>query len=81
LLFAPMDYSTQVSCGVKHPEPVRRAVHPKARGCVRATFTVDDDIAAEYQVGLFAQPGRQFAAIILFSNAAAVDLRSTSDIR
>jgi hypothetical protein len=55
----------------QHPEPVRRGVHPKAHGCVRATFTVNDDIAAEYQVGLFAQPGRQFAAIIRFSNAAA----------
>ena len=33
---------------------------------------VNDDIARELQIGLFAEPGRQFAAIIRFSNAAAV---------
>ena len=54
------------------PGPMRRSVHPKSHGCVRATFTVRPDIAARFQVGLFAEPGRQFEAIVRFSNAAAL---------
>jgi len=54
------------------PAPVLRGVHPKSHGCVQATFTVAADIAPEFQVGLFAQPGRQFDAIIRFSNAATL---------
>lgn len=54
------------------PAPVLRGVHPKSHGCVRATFTVNADLAPEFQVGLFARPGRQFDAIIRFSNAAAL---------
>jgi hypothetical protein len=55
------------------PKPVRRGVHPKSHGCVQASFTVNADISLEFQVGLFAQPGRQFAAIVRFSNAAALE--------
>jgi hypothetical protein len=54
------------------PTPVLRAVHPKSHGCVQARFIVNADILPELQVGLFAQPGRQFAAIVRFSNAAAL---------
>jgi hypothetical protein len=54
------------------PAPIRRSVHPKSHGCVRATFTIRPDIAAQFQVGLFAEPGRRFDAIVRFSNAAAL---------
>ena len=54
------------------PTPVLRGVHPKSHGCVQAGFTVNADVPPELQVGLFAQPGRQFAAIVRFSNAAAL---------
>lgn len=59
---------------VNYPPSIRtlRGVHPKSHGCVQATFTVNQDIAAELQVGMFAEPGRQFDAFIRFSNAAAL---------
>lgn len=56
----------------KPPEQILRGVHPKSHGCVKATFTINPDIAPEFQVGLFAEPGKQFDAFIRFSNAAAV---------
>jgi hypothetical protein len=55
------------------PKPVLRGVHPKSHGCVQASFTVNTDVPPELQVGLFAQPGRQFAAVVRFSNAAALE--------
>ncbi len=54
------------------PEQILRGVHPKSHGCVKATFTINPDIAPEFQVGLFAEAGKQFDAIIRFSNAAAL---------
>jgi hypothetical protein len=59
---------------VNYPPSIRtlRGVHPKSHGCVQATFTVNQDIDPELRVGLFAEPGRQFAAFIRFSNAAAL---------
>ncbi|AEJ02047.1 hypothetical protein Nit79A3_2265 [Nitrosomonas sp. Is79A3] len=58
----------------RYPSPQQklRGVHPKSHGCVKATFTINPDIKPELQVGLFAEPGKQFDAIIRFSNAAAV---------
>ncbi len=50
----------------------RRAVHPKAHGCVKADFTVNGDIAEKYRVGVFATPGKTYQAWIRFSNATAV---------
>jgi hypothetical protein len=49
-----------------------RGVHPKAHGCVDATFTVLKNLRPEYRVGVFAQPGRQYRAQIRFSNAATL---------
>ena len=49
-----------------------RGVHPKSHGCVKATFTINPDIKLELQVGLFAEPGKQFDAVIRFSNAATL---------
>ena len=50
----------------------RRAVHPKAHGCVKAQFIVDPDLPAAYRVGVFATPGKRYPAWIRFSNATAV---------
>ena len=47
-----------------------RGVHPKDHGCVRAEFIVQECLADDFQVGVFAEPGRQFDAWIRFSNAA-----------
>jgi hypothetical protein len=47
----------------------RRAVHPKAHGCVMADFTVNSDIPEKYRAGVFATPGKSYKAWIRFSNA------------
>jgi hypothetical protein len=62
------------------PEQILRGVHPKSHGCVKATFTINPDIAPEFQVGLFAEPGKQFDAFIRFSNAAALVGPDTAEI-
>jgi catalase len=51
---------------------ILRGVHPKSHGCVQATFTINNDIAPTYQVGLFSTPGQEYQAFIRFSNAAAL---------
>jgi hypothetical protein len=50
----------------------RRAVHPKAHGCVKADFTVNADIPRKYRVGLFATPGKRYKAWVRYSNATAI---------
>jgi hypothetical protein len=62
------------------PKQILRGVHPKSHGCVKATFTINPDLAPEYRVGLFAEPGKQFDAFIRFSNAAAVKGPDTTEI-
>ena len=47
-----------------------RGVHPKSHGCVSADFIINSDIAEKYRVGLFANPGKKYAAQIRFSNAS-----------
>lgn len=54
------------------PAQILRGVHPKSHGCVKGMFTINSDIAPEFQVGLFANPGQQFEVVIRFSNAAAL---------
>lgn len=54
------------------PRQILRGVHPKSHGCVKATFTINPDLAPEFQVGLFSKPGEEFEAIIRFSNASAL---------
>ncbi len=54
------------------PAPVLRGVHPKSHGCLTATFTVNADLDPSLRVGLFAEPGKQYDAMIRFSNAAAL---------
>ena len=46
-------------------QPALRQVHPKSHGCVKATFEIRDDLDKSLAVGLFAQPGRSYDALIL----------------
>jgi catalase len=64
----------------RSPDAILRGVHPKSHGCVRAVFQVNADIGKEYQVGLFATPGKSYDAWIRYSNAAAVPPRLGPDI-
>jgi hypothetical protein len=47
-----------------------RGVHPKSHGCVSAESIINPDIAKQYRVGLFANPGKKYVAQIRFSNAS-----------
>ncbi|MGR9106418.1 MAG: catalase family protein [Gammaproteobacteria bacterium] len=49
-----------------------RGVHPKSHGCVEASFTINRDLANNLQVGLFGKPGKEYKAVIRFSNAASL---------
>lgn len=46
---------------------VRRDAHPKAHGCLKATFSVPADLSADLKYGLFAKPG-SYKAYIRYSN-------------
>lgn len=48
--------------------PFRRDAHAKATGCLRATFTVNANIANHFRHSVFQQPGREYEAWIRFSN-------------
>jgi hypothetical protein len=52
-----------------------RVPHVKSHGCVDATFIVNDDLPAEYAVGIFRKDehgnGRSYPARIRFSNASS----------
>ncbi|MSR57241.1 MAG: hypothetical protein EXS05_06185 [Planctomycetaceae bacterium] len=50
--------------------PVLRGVHAKGHGCVTATFTVEHCLAENLRRGVFAQPGKQYSALVRYSNAA-----------
>jgi len=62
--------------------PARRDAHPKAHGCVRASFEVETSIAPELAHGMF-QPGARYPAWIRFSNGASDPARpdGASDAR
>lgn len=53
-------------------QKVLRGVHPKSHGCLNGTLKINDQLAPELQVGLFASPGKEFQAKVRFSNAAAL---------
>ena len=59
--------------------PVRRFNQGRAAGCVRAQFTVLDDVPAEHRIGVFAAP-RSFEAWIRFANASSQSDRE-KDVR
>ena len=46
-----------------------RAQHAKATGCVTARFRVAGAVPDALRHGIFSQPGREFAAIVRFSNS------------
>jgi len=48
--------------------PFIRDAHPKAHGCVRASFRVTPDLPAELAEGVFA-PGKSYCAWVRFSNS------------
>ncbi|MCM2254200.1 MAG: catalase family protein [Vicinamibacteria bacterium] len=50
--------------------PVRRDAHPKAHGCVRASFAVNAELPENLAQGAFV-PGKAYAAWIRFSNGAS----------
>ena len=52
--------------------PFLRGVHPKAHGCAKATFTIRSDIPEDLRIGVFANPGASYEAVVRFSNAAAL---------
>jgi len=51
------------------PGNARRDAHPKAHGCVVATFDVNDSISPELAHGVF-QPGASYNALVRFSNGS-----------
>jgi hypothetical protein len=51
----------------KKPVPARRDAHPKAHGCVKAEFQVENNLATNLAQGVFA-PGTRYKAWIRFSN-------------
>ena len=53
------------------PDKILRGVHPKSHGCVSATFQINQDIDQDLRVGLFANPGKNYRALIRFSNASS----------
>lgn len=57
--------------------PAQRDAHPKAHGCVRAEFRVDDDLAPSFAHGVFV-PGKSYRAWIRFSNGDANPNRADS---
>lgn len=65
-----MEYGRQISTWAEKQNgmPYRRDAHAKATGCVRATFSVNDNIPKPFQHSVFAEPGKQYQAWIRFSN-------------
>jgi hypothetical protein len=55
--------------------PARRDAHPKAHGCVRATFRVEDALPPNLAHGVFV-PGKSYEAWIRFSNGDGNPKRS-----
>lgn len=50
----------------------RRSQHAKAIGVARATFRIADDLPAELRHGVFREPGREYQAVVRFSNSPGV---------
>ena len=55
-------------------DQVRRGVHAKDHGCVKAVFEVVPDLDPAYRVGVFAEPGKRYDAWVRYSNAATLVL-------
>ena len=65
-----MEYGREISRKAEkiNGPPYRRDAHAKATGCLRATFTVNGDIAPRFQHSVLSEPGRNYRAWIRFSN-------------
>jgi catalase len=61
--------------------PYRRDVHSKTHGCIKATFTVSDNVDARFRFGLFANPGKYDAWIRFSSGNEYPQPDSTHDAR
>src|SRR5437016_2724169 len=48
---------------------IHRGQHAKPTGCVRAVFTIRDDVPSDLRHGVFREPGKTFQAIGRFSNS------------
>jgi hypothetical protein len=57
--------------------PARRDAHPKAHGCVRADFRIEDELSAKLAHGIFV-PGKSYRAWIRFSNGSGNPKRADS---
>lgn len=57
-----------------------RDAHPTPHGCVKAYLRVDADLEERFRHGVFAQPGKTYAAWIRFSNGLQADDRAI-DVR
>jgi len=49
---------------------MRRGQHAKPTGCVRASFTILDDLPDHLRHGVFREEGKTFRAIVRFSNSS-----------
>jgi hypothetical protein len=63
------EIADQIAAKIRQaPLPARRDAHPKAHGCVRATFQVEKDLPPDLaRQGVFV-PGKSYLAWIRFSN-------------
>jgi len=57
--------------------PARRDAHPKAHGCVRAEFRVENELPPKLAQGIFI-PGKSYRAWIRFSNGSGDPTRADS---
>lgn len=76
--------ATQIAVpGASNPpaQPYRRDVHSKTHGCLRASFTVVDNLDPRLRFGLFANPKRYDAWIRFSSGNAYPQPDSTHDAR
>src|SRR5688572_23121249 len=52
-------------------QPMRRQIHTKMHGCVKAQFVVEQDLPEHLRIGVFAIP-RMYNAWVRFSNANTI---------
>lgn len=52
-------------------KPMLRQIHTKMHGCVKASFTIESNLPAEYQIGIFKEP-KTYHAWVRFSNANTI---------
>ena len=50
---------------------VTRGAHAKSHACVKAYFTINDDLDTSLRHGVFSEPGRQYKSWVRFSNGAS----------